>query len=263
MVDFCREASRARDPYGLRSVCAAAFLAMMAPGENPVAAQDASASPAQLAAMIARTMTATKPAAAEGASITQQFSARDNVVESRLSFAKAADYAGAFASRNKVQQAMTRYLCQGERLAYVKRGVVFHDVQVGPGSAQSFEFVVDERTCASMPTSPAADPSTLAETAQRIAKGLAAALATKEPTSGARFDKVTAQGETVQIDNVIIAPAFIDYFKFKEHEIRGKTQGLFCTAFADAIRQGNRFRVFYRQSDGSPVLEILVDKSIC
>ncbi len=166
MVDFCREASRARDPYGLRSVCAAAFLAMMAPGENPVAAQDASASPAQLAAMIARTMTATKPAAAEGASITQQFSARDNVVESRLSFAKAADYAGAFASRNKVQQAMTRYLSQAARLRNLpleaRQVRVEHDVHLGSVRAGAPSQIDADRRCdgsddrASMPTSPAA-----------------------------------------------------------------------------------------------------------
>ena len=245
-----------------KTLTATAVIVMIATSNMTcAAAQDisASATPDQLAAAIARTMTATKPTPAANSPIEQEFSVSKNIVERRTIFKDGRAFANAAAQRQRLQIGATRYMCKAERLAYLKRGVVFHDVFRGPGSADVFTFDIDDRACVSLEKPIVADMPTRTALAHDVAK----TLPNEHSFPGSQFAGLTTNGGDIRLSYNIVALAFVDFFKYKSSEIRGKTQGMFCTKYGDSIHRGVNIHVIYQMDGGAPVLEFTVDNSIC
>ncbi len=80
---------------------------------------------------------------------------------------------------------------------------------------------------------------------------------------GSNFEKLLIQDVVIQVTYLMNVPAFVDYYRQRDFEVRGKTQGWFCGKFGDAIRQGVRIQFTYTLDDGSPLLKFPIDKSVC
>ena len=240
---------------------AAAALSVIISGWNSASAQNISplATPDQLAAAIARTMTATKPGTPANSPIRQDFVSNKNVVESRTTFNSADGLANAASQRTKLQIVSTRYMCKAERLAYIERGVVFRDIFTGPNSTGGFSFVIDKKACASLENPVLADQATLTKLADDIAK----AIPNDQAFAGSRFAGLTRHEGTISLTYDIVAPAFINFFKYKSSEIRSRTQGMYCQKFGDAIRRGVQIQVIYKLDSSPPILQFSVENSIC
>ncbi|HTO80437.1 MAG TPA: hypothetical protein VMJ31_11745, partial [Methylocystis sp.] len=175
----------------LRKILLGAILIFCAAMENEtrVGAQEIppSATPAELAAAIARTMNATKPNRGPNSPIAQEFGAHDNVVEIRTILRDAQGFATLAAHREDQRMGTTNYFCKGERRAYIKKGVVLHETVTGPNVGESFEYVIDERTCASLAKPVPTNAATLKKMTEDLAKRLATALPAEETIVGVQF----------------------------------------------------------------------------
>jgi hypothetical protein len=220
------------------------------------------ATASDLAQGIARTMAATNPAAANSP-IVQQFTAHDNVVEMRTVVRDADAFARFAAHRAQTQTGMTRYLCKPERLRYIKQGVAFHEVYAGPNSGDAFDFVVDAQVCAAIAEPELADAATLTKSAAEIAERLAPQFQVVNPAGGFRIEPPTARDGVVEITHIVVAPAFAELVRLKGDELRGKTQGWFCAKVGDEIRRGVRLHVTFRLEHEPPLLDFMIDRSIC
>ena len=217
-----------------------------------------SATPAQLAATIAHTMNIHKPATSINSLITQETISQGNIVESRMTFKDATAFFNAAAQKQRLRIDTTRYMCKAERLPVIKRGVVFRNVFRGPDPSDIFSYDIDERACASLQTPAIADMATLTKMASEISKALPGQAA----FPGSRFAGADPHEGNIQLSYDIVAPAFVDFFKYRSFEIRGKTQGTLCTSYDDAIHQGVRIRVLFKMGT-TTILEFPVDNSVC
>lgn len=217
-----------------------------------------SATAAELAAGIAETMNTHKPATSGNSLITQETTSNGNLVESRMTFKDPKAFVNAAAQKQKLQAGTTRYMCKAERLPFIKKGVVFRNIFIGPDPMDAFSFDIDERACASLQTLAIADPATLAKLASAIAKALPG-----EPAfPGSKFAAVEAHEGDIKLSYDIVAPMFIDFFKYKAFEIRGKTQGALCLGYGDAIHRGVRIQVVFKMGT-TVILEFPADNSVC
>lgn len=227
-------------------------------------AQDALASstPEQLAAAIAQTMRATNPSS-PGGPLLQEITSKGAVVESRMTIRDATAFKKVEMQESARRLTLTRFICRPERLPYLKRGVVFRYITVGPGPSNIDEFTINEQSCASLAKFVDADPATLIKSAETLAQRLKTRLSQGRARSGIVFESAVAHDGTVQIIEVVTDPDLVERFSRAGLEMQGISQGFFCAESQAAIHRGVKLNVLYERADGKSLLDVPIDSSVC
>jgi hypothetical protein len=230
-----------------------------APGQT--ANDQGSKTPAEIAKAIAHTIdisTVKTP----GAPITfESATSHDNVVELRFVANDAAALSRLKSKADQMRLVKTSYYCNESRIAYLKQGIVMHEILTTAGNTEQIEFTFDISSCGSLPKSKLADSETLAEFALSVAKTENEGVG-KSSNSPFRFDGATARQGVVDLRFIVLdasamaAPA-------RSGQLRGVLTGYFCSKYRDFISQGLALHHVFVLQDGSPMTDFTTDRSSC
>jgi hypothetical protein len=225
------------------------------------------ATPADVAKAIAFAINA-NTVKTPGAALTfESATSHDNVVEMRYVASDDAGFARLKASVDQTRLVKASYYCKDSRLAYLKLGVVMHEVIATPGNSDQIEFTFDKSSCDDLPKPKLADAKTLAELALTVAKAQNQAAENealgKASNASVHLSEATAHQGVV--DERFIIPDSSSGAKTQAN--RGKivavTTGYYCSKFRDVISQGLAFHQFFVLGDDSPVIDFTIDRSNC
>jgi len=177
----------------------------------------------------------------------------DNFVELRYVANDAAAFARLKASVDKVRLDKASYYCNDSRIAYLKQGVVMHEILLAPNRSDKLDFIFDRESCDSLPRPNLADPKTLADFAITVAK---AENETTDKNSVFRIDRAVAHQGVVD-ERFIFSP------QANRINIVGFFTGYYCSKYREFISQGLVFHHSFVLPDGSPVVDFTIDKSRC
>jgi hypothetical protein len=216
----------------------------------------------QAAAGMARTIGAFSPKDPNGKPYDTAI-ARGNFVEATLMSPLTSDICSQGDKCQSVKDGLISYFCDAARIAFLKRGVIVHQILVNSQNSNKVEFTIDEATCNSLPPPPAQkDAVTLAAMAQTTAKAETAANAGK-PGDIFKLNSVTSRGRVVEerfiVNNANVASNIIS----KRAEFNGIFQGLYCNKYKDEIAEGLRFHHVFLNPDQSPIADFILDQSSC
>jgi hypothetical protein len=219
---------------------------------------------AEIAAAMANTVSA-NTVRAPGAQITfESSSSHDNVVELRYVVSDAAAIARLKSNADQVRLVKASYYCNESRIAYLKQGVVMHEVVAASDNSAQIDFTFDKSSCDSLPkVMPAqADFKTLALLAQTVAKIQNEALG-KPSSSPFRLNGATAHQGIVEEHFIVLDPSTRASTEANSSKIKAVLAGYLCTKYRDFMLQGLAFHHFFALTDGSPVIDFTLDKSNC
>jgi hypothetical protein len=247
-------------------VIAAAALIGGAFGEanGQTANTPAPATPADVAKTIAFAINANTVKTPGAALAFESATSHDNVVEMKYVVSDAAGFARLKASADQTRLVKASYYCKESRLAYLKLGVVMHEVIATPTNSDHIDFTFDKSSCDALPKATLADAKTLAELALSVAKAQneAAANEASGKASNTAFHLDGATAHQGIVDERFIVPD-----QSANQANRGKivavATGYFCAKFRDVISQGLAFHQFFILADNSPVIDFTVDKTNC
>jgi hypothetical protein len=197
-----------------------------------------------------------------GAQITfESATSHDNVVELRFVANDAAAFTRLKNNVDQMRSAKTSYYCNESRVAYLKQGVVMHEILATSGNTDRIEFTFDISTCNNLPKSKLADSKDLAEFALSVAKTENESVG-KTSNSPFRLDGATARQGTVDLRFVVLDSS-ATATPTSRGQISGVLTGYFCTKYRDFISRGLALHHFFVLPDGSPVIDFRVDRSNC
>jgi hypothetical protein len=218
--------------------------------------------PAEMAKAIANTISAST-LKAPGAPITfQSATSHDGVVEMRFVANDAAAFARLKANAEQVRLAKAPYYCNEARLAYLKQGVVMHEVIATPDNSDQIDLTFDSSSCDNLAKANPADSRTLTELALTTAKAENEAVG-KPSNAAFHLDGATAHQGIVDERFIVVDASATASTQANRGNIARVFKGYFCSKYRDAISQGLAFHQFFVLSDGSPVIDFIVDKSSC
>ena len=253
-------------------IVAAAALLGVALGEayGQTAGNAAPPTPAETAKAIANAIAAsTQPTPGAPLSF-ESATSHDNVVELRY-LANDAGFARMKTSSEQMRLAKVSYYCEESRLAFLKRGVVIHEVVTTAANTEQINFTFDKSSCDSLPKAALddkaalADPKTLAEFALTIAKAAneTAGNEGKSANGPFRLSGATAHQGVVDERFTVLASSATAITPENRGKITAVVTGVFCTKYHDVIAQGLAFHNFFVLADQSPVMDFTVDRSNC
>jgi hypothetical protein len=218
--------------------------------------------PAEMAAAIAHTIEA-NTLKAPGAAITfESATSHDNFVEMRYVANDAAIISRLKSNADQVRLNKASYYCNESRIAYLKLGVVMHEVIATSDNSDQLDFTFDISSCDNLPKSKPADSKTLAELALTVAKTENDSL--REPSkSPLRLKGATAHEGTVDERFVVLDASARAGTQANRGNITGVFKGYFCSKYRDAISQGVVIHHFFALPDDSPVFDFTIDRSTC
>jgi hypothetical protein len=224
----------------------------------------APATPAQVAQAIAFAINANTVKTPGAAIAFESATSHDNVVEMRYVVSDAAGFSRLKDTVDQTRLVKASYYCKESRLAYLKLGVVMHEVIATPGNSDQIEFTFDKSSCDALPKAKLADSKTLAELALTVAKAQNDA-AGNEASGKASNTSFRREGATAH--QGIVDERFIVPDQSTNQANRGKivavATGYFCTKFREVISQGLAFHQFFVLADDSPVIDFTIDRSNC
>jgi hypothetical protein len=251
-----------------RFIAAAALTgAVLGEANGQTTDTQAPATPAQVAKAIAFAINANTAKTPGAALVFESATSHDNVVEMKYVVSDAAGLARLKASADQTRSVKTSYYCKESRLAYLKLGVVMHEVFVTPGNGDRIDFTFDKSSCDALPKATLADPKTLAELALTVAKaqneaGENQALG-KASNASFHLDGATAHQGVVDERYIVADPAAKASAQANRGKIVAVATGYFCSKYRDFISQGLAFHHFYVLADNSPVLDFTIDRTNC
>jgi hypothetical protein len=190
----------------------------------------------------------------------------DNVVELRY-LANDAGFARMKTSSEQMRLAKVSYYCQDSRLAFLKQGVVIHEVVTTAASTEQINFTFDKSSCDSQPKAVLADPKTLAEFALTIAKTANEAAGNEAQEKSAngpfRLSGATAHEGVVDERFTVLASSATAMTPENRSKVTAVVTGVFCTKYREVIARGLAFHNFFVLADQSPVMDFTVDRSNC
>jgi hypothetical protein len=217
-------------------------------------------STAELARNIANTIATFAPRSAQGSFLKFESAvANGNVVEIRYSVADPAAFARMKANSAMLVSGKTGYFCNEARVAPIRQGVIIHDVTAVADGSDKIEVTVDRKTCDRQVRPALADPKTLAQMAEAMAKAENAG----ETSSGNgvfRFEKTTSRDGVVTRHVTIFD---VSAFRAGRTNFNGVGTGYDCGKYRDQILQGVVIRYDFTVKDGSPEDSLVIDRSKC
>lgn len=217
---------------------------------------------AETARAIAATINA-NTAKAAGAPITfEGATSHDNFVELTYVVGDAAAFSRLKSNADQVRRAKASYYCNDSRIAYLKQGVVMHEIVVKSDRGERLDFIFDMSSCGSLPTSKLADLKTLADLALSVAKAENETVQ-KGASSPFRLDGAVAHQGVVEERFIVLDASARANAQANRANIAGVLTGYYCTKYGDFISQGLVLHHFFVLPDGSPVIDFTIDKSRC
>ena len=213
----------------------------------------------ELARDIARTVTAFAPKASSIGIVFESAVANNNVVEIKYSVTDPALFARLKGQAEPFKASKISYFCVEGRRAPLKQGVIIHEVTAASDGSDKIEIVVDESVCEHIVLPALADPRTLAQLAEAVAKSK-----NESEKSGGNtllsFGSATSRNGVVE-QRVIVADATA--YRGNLINIRGVTTGYNCGKFREQILRGLTIHYSFVSPDGSQVDDLLIDRSKC
>lgn len=245
-----------------RSTCAA-----LAAAPQPAGAQSA----AEIAKAIARTIEDSTPKTPSPLMTFISATAHDNVVEVR--FAAQGDpqlFARAKANTEMQRIAMAHIYCHDDPAAPLNRGVVIHQVTVGPDGHDQIEITLDKAACAALASPPKlADAKTRATLAQAVAQDVDSDKKSLVPKSSRkmkspfRYDAAEAHDGVVEVHFIATDAVAGKGMQGNQATINGIFRGYFCAKYGDQIRQGVSLRPEFTLDDGTALFDFTIDRKSC
>jgi hypothetical protein len=182
-----------------------------------------------------------------------------NVVEIRYSMADQTGFGRMKAQFESFKSGKISYFCGEGRVVPIRQGVVIREITALRDGSDKIEVVVDKATCDSLILPALADATTLTEMARSIAK---AENELEKSGSNAlfRFDGTTSHDGIVEKQLTLIDPSA---FRSDRVNVDGMITGYNCGKYREQIFQGLVIRYFFVSSDGSPVGNLMIDRSKC
>jgi hypothetical protein len=227
----------------------------------------APATPADVAKAIAFAINASTLRSPGAAIAFESATSHDNVVEMKYVASDAAGFSRLKDSADQTRLVKASYYCKESRLAYLKLGVVMHEVIATPGNSDQIEFTFDKSSCDALPKARLADSKTLAELALTVAKAQNDAAENealgKASNSSFHLDGATAHQGIVDERFIIPDPSARAGAQANRGKIVAVATGYFCAKYRDVISQGLAFHPFFVLADDSPVIDFTIDRSNC
>jgi hypothetical protein len=212
--------------------------------------------PAELAKAIANTISATLSPVPGASIFLESVISRGNVVEMRYVMTDPAAFVRLKGNVEETRVIKASYYCNESRIAYLKQGVVIHEVvAVADGSGQ-LDFTFDESSCDNLPKPTQADAKTLAELALTTAKAENESPA-KSSTADFRLVEATAHEGVVE-ERFLVAHNPMD--RVRTMQI---LRGYFCAQHHDTVFRGLVFHLVFVLTGDVPVLDLAIDRSRC
>jgi hypothetical protein len=249
-------------------IVAAAALLGVALGEagGQTTGNAAPPTPAEMAKAIANGIAANTQRTPGAALSFESATSHDNVVELRY-LANDAGFARLKTNSEQVRLAKVSYYCKDSRLAFLKQGIVIHEVLTTAANTEQINFTFDKSSCDGLPKAALADPKTLAEFALTIAKTVNEAASNEAQEKSAngpfRLSGATAHQGVVDERFTVLASSATAMTPESRGKITAVVTGVFCTKYHDVIAQGLAFHNFFVLADQSPVMDFTVDRSNC
>jgi hypothetical protein len=223
--------------------------------------------PVEMARAIANTISA-NTVRARGAPIAfVSATSHDNVVELRYVANDAATFSRIKGNADQVRLSKASYYCNESRIAYLKQGVVMHEVIAASNNSDALDFTFDKSSCDSLPKSEPADFKTLSEFALTVAKAENEAAKIEalgqSPKSPFHLDGATAHQGIVEERFIVLDASARASTEANRSNIRGVLTGYFCGKYRNFISQGLVFHHFFVLPDNSPVIDFTIDRSTC
>jgi hypothetical protein len=216
-------------------------------------------SPAEWARDIAHTVSTFAPKQSGIGIGFQSAVAYGNVVEIKYSVADPVMFARLKGQADSFKASKISYFCGEGRRVPLQRGVVIREITATSDGSDKIEIVVDEAACERIVLPALADPNTLAQFAQLVAKSK-----NEFEKSGGNallsFGGATSHDGVVE-ERMIVADAAA--FRANSIDIRGRATGYNCGKFREQILRGLVIRYSFVLSDGSPLDDLLIDRSKC
>ena len=251
----------------IRIVAAAALLGVaLGDASGQTAGNTAPPTPAETAKAIANSIAAGTQKTPNAPLSLDSATSHDNVVELRY-LANDAGFARLKANAEQMRLAKLSYYCKDSRLTVLKHGVVIHEVVAAAANAEQIDFTFDKSSCDAQPKAALADPKTLAEVAQTVAKAANEAAGTETQGNAAngpfRLSGATAHQGVVDERFTVMASSAQAMTPENRGKITAVITRVFCTKYHDVISQGLAFHNFFLLADQSPLIDFTVDRSDC
>ncbi|HWN49419.1 MAG TPA: hypothetical protein VNO18_06255 [Xanthobacteraceae bacterium] len=230
--------------------------------QSQIANSQGPKTPVEMAKAIAQTISA-NTLKAPGAPIAfESATSHDNFVEVRYVANDAAVFARLKSNVDQIRLDKASYYCNESRIAYLKQGVVMHEVIATSNNSDQIDFTFDRSSCDSLPKSKLADSKTLAEFARTVAKAENEALG-QPSNSPFRLDGATAHQGIVDERFIVLDASARASTQANRGNITGVLTGYFCSKYRNFISQGLVFHHFFVLPDSSPVIDFTIDRSNC
>jgi hypothetical protein len=251
----------------IRIVAAAALIgAALGEANGQTAGNPAPPTPAETAKAIANGIAASTVRVPGAPLAFESATSHDNVVELRY-LANDTGFARLKTSTEQMRLVKVAYYCKESRLAFLKLGVVIHEVVATAANTDNIDFTFDKSSCDSLPKATLADPKTLAESALTVAKAENEATGNeafgKNSTGPFQLSEATAHQGVVDERFTVPASTANAITPANRGKITALVTGYFCTKYRDVISQGLTFHHFFVLADHSPVIDFTVDRSNC
>jgi hypothetical protein len=164
-------------------------------------------------------------------------------------------------SDEKVRVTKASTYCTESNMAAMTQGVVIHEIAALPDDSDQIDFTIDLSTCDMLPKPQPADAATLAELARNVAKVEGSRRA--QPGAAFRLDDATARDGVVEERLVVRDMSAKDEMLADRAHFEGVQKNYFCPTFRNVMLRGMTFHLVFVSQDGSPVLDVAINRSNC
>jgi hypothetical protein len=154
----------------------------------------------------------------------------------------------------------TRY-CTERNIAAMMRGVEIHEILTRADGSDPLDYKIDASLCEVLPKPPPTDAATLVELAREVAR----AENSRKPQPGASFrlDGAVPHGEVVEERLIVRDTSVRDGLLAERAHFEGLQKDYLCPTYRNDMFRGVAFHLVFMMSDGSPVLDVAINKSNC
>jgi hypothetical protein len=163
---------------------------------------------------------------------------------------------------DQIRSTKASFYCNEIHIAYLKQGVVMHEVVATSDNGAQLDFTFDKSSCDNLPKAKLTVSKTLAEWARTVAKAENDSVG-KSTGSPFQLSEATAHEDIVDEHFIVRDAAAKSSAEANRDKIAGVLGGYFCGKYHDVLLQGLVFHHFFVLPDGSPVIDFIVDRSNC
>jgi hypothetical protein len=220
--------------------------------------------PAQLAADIARTISISASRVPPNAPVVfESATSHDKSVEVKY-IIKDLNMFSLMKNRlsdEKVRVTKASRYCTESNMVAMTQGVAIHEIAALPDDSDHIDFTIDMSTCDVLPKPQLADAATLAELARNVAKVENSRRA--QPGGSFRLDDATAHDGVVEERLIVRDMSAKDGMLADRAHFEGVQKNYFCPTFRNDVLRGVTFHLVFVSQDGSPVLDVAINRSNC